>query len=218
MFPTYPQHLFYNFIKNNLPHADFNTIIDCPCGEGYITNNVSKTFAADRILGVDIDEGCIRNANNIYKHEKLNFEAGDIHSFLDRTGDLDLFLLVNSIFLLPDTEGILNKIYTKLSDKGKLVVIIPNTESVNFKNFQKINPTQNKLIINKSEAITYFQKFGFHTEIVKGVAYVPYIGIGKLKYLWKFRGAYMYSFNWVNRIFSGKPCYWGFVLSKIQGA
>lgn len=211
MFPKYPQHVFYKFIRSKLSGKNPGTIIDCPCGEGYISSMISRDFPASGITGVDIDAEFIGNAR---KREagNLSFIQDDIHHFLENCTPFDVHLLVNSLFLLPNPSGVLNKIHNKLKDR--MIIIIPNTESVNFRNFQKMEPGLNQLVLNKEEACDYFQKHGYKIDSIEGVAYVPYIGNTTLSKLWKFRGLYIYTFDVLNKLLGCKPCYWGFVLSK----
>lgn len=213
MFPKYPQHVFFKFVKRHVISNLHQTIVDCPCGEGYISYHIAEQFPGSQVRGIDIDEGFIRNAQG-YRLNNLAFEQADIHTFLENCQPFDLYLLINSIFLLPRPEEILREIHDKLNANGRLIVVIPNVASINFKNFQKMEPELNKLILGREEAAGYFQQYGFNVEKTEGAAYVPYIGNRLLNRLWKFKGLYIYLFDSINKMLGRKPCYWGFVLSK----
>jgi len=214
MFPAYPQHVFFRFLRQHIPVAGPGLVVDGPCGGGYITYHLSEQLPSKKIVGVDIDPGCVENAARYYHRDNLEFRAQDIHSFLESCGTIDFYLLVNSIFLLPRPEEIMIKIHNKLSDNGRLAVVIPNTTSANFNNFQHLNATQNTLILDKGEAISFFKRTGFRTELMKGLAFTTIYGNKFLHRLGRLRGLYTYAGDLVNGLAGKRSSYWGFILKK----
>lgn len=215
MLPTYPQHIFFKFVQQNIPNRQYSIIVDCPCGSGYITYRVANSFFSKRVIGVDIDPDCIKQAIDAYKGNNLEYEVKDIHFFLNDCEPIDIYLLINSIFLLPAPAELLKKINNKLKDTGKFAIVIPNINSDNFKNFQRMQPHQNKLILDKQQAISFFETAGFRIESVKGLAFTMLYGNKILQRMWKLKGIYTYTFNFINELIGKKPSYWGFILSKM---
>ena len=65
---------------------------------------------------------------------------------------------------------------SRLSGSGSAIVITPNPESDNFKNFQRIEPEQNTLILKKEEAVSFFEAAGFKVELIKGLGFATIYG------------------------------------------
>jgi SAM-dependent methyltransferase len=217
MFYPYPQHQFYKFIIGNLPQKKYSSIVDGPCGYGYITSKVASSADVRQVIGIDLGSDCISHARRIYGkgvNGNLDYAEKDIHQFLNAMDSFDGYLLVNSIFLLPEPEKILASIHSKLSSDGALVVIIPNVDSKNFINFQKIDPELNKLILTKEQAEKFFLEHGFKTEKVKPLAFSYFFGNKLLPFTWKFRNLYLCVTSCINKALGRKSNYWGFVLSK----
>ena len=217
MFNPYPQHEFSKFITGNLPEKKYESIVDCPCGYGYITSKVASSANAKQVIGADMEEECISRANRLYgkgTNGNLEFRESDIHRFLGTIDPADVYLLINSIFLLPEPEKVLESIHTKLKDDGLLFVIIPNVQSKNFLNFQKLDGQLNKLILTKEQAEAYFLKHGFKTQKIEPVTFSYFFGNKLLRFLWRFRDLYLSLTSPINKMLGKQSNYWGFVLSK----
>lgn len=217
MFNPYPQHQFYKFIINNLPQKRYASIIDGPCGFGYITSQVAANAEAKQVIGIDLGTEQISHAQRLYGtgvKGNLDFKEVEIHQFLSTMDSFDSYLLVNSIFLLPEPEKLLKAIHSKLTPDGTLFMIIPNIDSANFINFQKIDPELNKLILTKEQAEKYFRNNGFKTEKIEPLAFTHFFGNKLLPFTWKFRNLYLSLTSGINKALGRKASYWGFVLSK----
>ncbi len=214
MLPPYPQYNFFKFLKRHIPSSGSGPIVDAPCGEGYISDRLAGAFPSRKVLGVDIDQQCIGNAHSHFHRENLAFQRQDIHSFLNAPVPMDDFLLVNSIFLLPEPKKVIEKIHRKLPVGGNLIVIMPNRESDNFINFQRLDPCQNTFTPGKETAVELFAGTGFRVEKVKGLCYTTIYGNRLLSQLGRLRGVYTYLGDYVNKFVGKKPSYWGFFLKK----
>ena len=217
MFKPYPQHQFYRFIADNLHQKKYASIVDGPCGHGYITSMVASNSNVKAVVGIDLSADCIDHAQRVYgKGSKgnLDFKEIEIHQFLSTKDSFDGYLLINSIFLLPEPEDILQAIHSKLAPDGSLFVIVPNVHSKNFINFQKIDPELNKLILTKEQAEKYFLDNGFKTEKIEPIAFSYFFGNKLLQFTWKFRNLYLSTTSMINKALGRKSNYWGFVLSK----
>ena len=217
MFPPYPHYKFFRFLRRHIPPTGSGPIVDAPCGEGHITNWMATAFPTKKVLGVDIDQKSIQQADSYFHRNNLEFETKDIHSFLDTVGPIDHYLLVNSIFLLPAPQQVIAAIHRKLPPGGSLAVIIPNEDSANFRNFQQLDPHQNTFVLGKKEAAKFFSVAGFRVEVVKGLCYTTIYGNRLLSRLGRLRGLYTYAGDFINWLIGKKPSYWGFLLRKVEG-
>ncbi len=168
-----------------------------------------------KVVGVDIDEGCIRFASGYFKNDNIDFKTQDVHDFLDAAVEIDIYLLVNSMFLLQRPKELIGKIHRKLSAGGKLGVIIPNSGSVNFRNFQVLHPGENKQVLSKEEAADFFEGAGFRVVRTKGLGYVTIFGNTLLSRMGRLRGVCIYAGDLLNRLIGQEPSYWGFILEKV---
>ena len=208
---NYPKYLFYKFIKNHIP-STAKQIVDAPCGVGYITYFLSKSFPDALFYGIDIDEQSIKEAQRDWSGKNITYYQNDIYTF-SFTEDYDIFLLINSLFLLPEPNKLMAKIKENLKPGGSVIVIVPNIHSDHFKKFQLLQPGENTFIKDRDEMILFFKEAGYTVEKTEGLMYVPYIGVDR-KWLWKFKGSYPFVFDKVYRWLFHKPAYWGFILKK----
>jgi 2-polyprenyl-3-methyl-5-hydroxy-6-metoxy-1,4-benzoquinol methylase len=214
MFPSYPQHIFFKFIEPYISRNGSGLIVDAPCGSGYITYKVAG-LRPGKVLGVDLAEEAIQAARQSYQRNNLEYAKKDIHDLLQDCGPVESYLLINSIFQLPRPAEILQKIYRKLEDTGRLFVVIPNIRSANFKSFQKLEPHQNTLILDKEQAISYFRQEGFKMEKMEGVAFTRKYGNKLLPLTWKLKGLYTYTWDSIGRALGSTPSYFGYIFSKL---
>lgn len=208
---NYPKYLFYKFIKKHIP-LTARQIVDAPCGVGYVTYFLSKSFPNASFHGIDIDEQSIKEAQREWPSQNITYYQNDIYTF-SFTEDYDVFLLINSLFLLPDPYKLMAKIKENLKPAGSVIVIVPNIHSDHFKKFQQLQPGENTFIKDRNEMILFFKESGYIVEKAEGLIYVPYIGVNR-KWLWKFKGSYPFVFDKVYRWFSSRPSYWAFILKR----
>ena len=189
----YPQHEFAEAIAVALRAAQFPEgakILDLPCGSGATTFWLAQQFSHCEVTGVDIDLEKVAYAQRFFQQKNLRFEAADIFDWLRQTPHLDAFCLINSLFLLPDTDALLRLISEKMSRQSLFVCIIPNTASRNFKNFQQLQPQVNRLQIDRADIEPFFARYGLQTESVQGIVFQHFYGLlwpklfGPLRHWW----------------------------------
>lgn len=138
----YPQYLWCKEIISALEklNLDANNFIDAPCGNGIISYWLQKHLDQANFQLMDIDENSIAEANHLADgNRQLEVSLGDIYTFstpYDR--EETVFLLINSLFLLPETEKLLSIIH---KSSAHSVVILPHIEHKNFRTFYKKRPT-----------------------------------------------------------------------------
>ena len=213
---NYPQFLFgkqiVRFVKRHV--KDCKLIIDCPCGNGEIAGHLSQLNMVN-IIGADISEDAIKNAQENFHDQNIRFIAKGIDTVLKTDLNYDVFCIVNSLFLFDEADKILQNLKQSMKPgKSKLIVIIPNTEGQNFQWFQNKFPGQNKFQINKHEIDNYFTSRGFKIEKVKSLAYTHHFNRKDIKLFSLFWSIYLNVLNVLQTLFRiGKPNYYFIALS-----
>ena len=146
---------------------------------------------------------------------KINFYAKDINTIISEVKEIDAFCLINSIFLLPKPQQILQNIKNSLTPNGKLYIIIPNIKSINYKNFHAKNPLVNNLQLNDIEFINYVQNMGYTLRATKKLCFANIYGRNELKLFSLFSAFYLRLLSFLFKFFSNKqPSYFLFIFSK----
>ncbi len=190
---TYPQREFAEAVAAALRAAQFPEgaeILDLPCGDGATTFLLAQNFPHCKVTGVDIDPEKVAHAQGFFQQKNLCFEAADIFNWLRQTSRLDALCLINSLFLLPNTDVLLHLIAEKMDDQSLFVCIIPNTASRNFQNFQRLQPQVNRLQVDGADIESFFARYGLRTESVQSIVFQHFYGllwpklIGPLRHWW----------------------------------
>lgn len=210
----YPEIVFGKEIVKLLSKERRNLrIVDVPCGNGLVTSVISKLKGAI-VEGYDMSEQRINTAKSLFQDSNISFGVDDIFTVLQKH-KYDIICMVNSLFCLSEIGGLLTLMYNALNERGKAIFIIPNTDSKNFMNFQKLYPGFNKRIISKSEAIEFFTKNRFRIETIKGICRAYYYGRKEFRYLRYVAKAYLLLLNGLYSSFNiSRPSYYLFVLNR----
>ena len=114
-------------------------ILDLFCGTGTITQIIASKNPKLQVIGVDIVEKAIENANQSTKKNKIknaSFFCGDVGKFL--FNNPDLINNINSIVLDPPRSGVSKKSLKKVIDlNSKKIIYVscdPSTQArdINF--------------------------------------------------------------------------------------
>ena len=209
----YPQSLFTKKIAERIK-PETETIIDAPCGNGQTARELATYFPKASILGLDISEKDIKLAQERFQLTNLNFQCQDIHSFVENTEEFEIFCLINSLFLLPEPEGLLRKISLKLKLDGQLFLVLPNPQSSNFRRYQKIFPKVNTFILERKDYEAFFEEMGLKMLSCDGIARIPFYGRRDTKVLYPIRDSYLF---WLEKRSKSEDYgYFLIVLSKHQ--
>lgn len=211
---AYPQIIFGKEIYNILLGEKRSLkIIDVPCGNGIVTGVIAK-LTDSTVEGYDISESAISCAKDAFSMKNIHFGIKDIFDVL-QDKKYDIICIVNSLLIFSNGEKLIPLTYNALDKQGKAIFIIPNTRSKNFQNFQVIQPSENKFIISKEEAVKRFTQAGFKVEMVKGLCWAYQHGRKELKNLKNLSGVYMMLLNAFHSCFRiTEPSYYLFLLSK----
>ncbi|MHD0449842.1 putative RNA methyltransferase, partial [Staphylococcus cohnii] len=97
-----------------------NNVIDVGTGEGYILNEISKTFLGENeFLGIDIAKEGVKKAAKSYKN--INWLVADLADIPVMNGNVDFLINVLSPSNYDEFKRVLDK-------EGKLIKIIPNSD------------------------------------------------------------------------------------------
>jgi len=206
----YPQSLFTKKIKE-LISTKVGKIIDAPCGSGETTYELAQYFPNAKLLGADISEKNIKNAKKNYSTANLTFQQIEIHELIEETEKIEVFCLINSLFLLPQPEDLLKKISQKMNEKARLFLILPNPVSTNFKRFQKIAPEVNTFILERKDYDNFFKRVGLKINSCEGIVRVPIYGRRDTKLLYTIRDRYLF---WLES--SSKSIDYGYFLISLE--
>jgi len=135
---------------------------------------------------------------------------------LETQKQFSVFCIINSLFLLENYDFVLKSLNrTASSNKAQVFIVIPNTEGKNFKWFQSMNTNENKLVIKESEIGSFFDKYGFKTEVIKPICYSHHYNRKDVKLFSVFWTLYLGFLNRIQTLFKiGKANYFLIALSS----
>ncbi len=212
----YPQYIFFNEISKLMSNNNANRqlAVDMPCGSGYTTHYLSQNNKLNWI-GVDISKESIDYAKTNYQNERVLFEENDIFSKLNELKNVDILCIINSIFLLPQHDKLFSLVYSSLKDNGEAYFIIPNINSLNYRNFIKDNPHVNSTEYNVDTLTQELKKHNLSTKSVKEICYANIYGRREIKFMRRFAHHYLIALNYLMTTFKiGAPSYFLFQVKK----
>lgn len=202
-FYVYPQYLFAKRIADecNKSRGQKVLLIDAPCGNGETSFYFAKKMNAI-VKAYDISEQSISIAKNHYKLPNLDFYKKDIFDAIEENDSIDVFCIINSLFLLTRPEELLIRLRSKLKDDGELFIIVPNILGENFKKFQIHQPNVNLFQLTSEKFDSYFQKLGYKVLLSKPIAYTPWFKRKDAEFLKIGAGIYLNSISFFKEKFN----------------
>lgn len=105
---------------------DDDVVLDCGCGEGFLTKIISELYDCE-IYGLDIDEDLLEAARqNIGDKNNVVFQHGDIINLPFRNETFDKIILMEVLEHIPDDAGALRELHRVLRKGGILAITVPN--------------------------------------------------------------------------------------------
>jgi 2-polyprenyl-3-methyl-5-hydroxy-6-metoxy-1,4-benzoquinol methylase len=197
---SYPQNVFAEAIIRFIDVKSKDDLIDVPCGDGITSWQFSRLNNLI-VYGYDISSGCIQNAKRNFYKNNLFFEEADIKQAILKHSGVKYFCIINSLFLLPEPDSILNAVHNSIRNNGLLFIIVPNTEGPNFKWFEKHNPGINRLILAESEFQSYFSSNCWNLQKTIPLAYIRTFSRKDLAFLSVFAPLYLSILNYFQTLF-----------------
>jgi len=211
----YPQNIFAKSILKKIEAPDsIKILIDAPCGNGETSYLFSRNKKL-KVLAFDIDAGSIQTAKRRFKANNLEFNQAGIFEVIKGCDSVNYFCIINSLFLLPQPEKILEEIRDLMNANAQLYIIVPNTKGKNFKHFSRDNNEVNKLILSEEELTPYFSKLNFKINGITSIAFTHNYGRKDVKLFSIFSHFYLTFLNVFQTLFKlGQPNYFLISLNK----
>ena len=169
------------------------------------------------VFGYDISEISIAHAKEFLKNENLRYEACDIFQVFNKHQNADVFCMINSLFLLPRQDILLLNIHRVLNQDGWFMLIVPNMEGKNYKNFlsDQNNSSINTFVLHPSQFVDYFKDRNFRILKMKGIVYAHFYKRKDVKLFSVFSHFYLLFLNKVQSLLRiNQPNYFLLVLIK----
>lgn len=109
-------------LNNNLPKG--SVVLDVGCGNGVITRSLGSL--GFKVLGIDVSERAIERANLLNKFPNVNFKVISAEQLNSEGNKYDAVICSEVLEHLQNPELLLNTLYQSLTDKGFLIVTVPN--------------------------------------------------------------------------------------------
>ncbi len=99
-------------------------VLDIPCGMGWGTSFIKK---AKSVVGMDINNMAIQEANQRYSNSRVKFFTGDMSSLCVKSNSVDVVSCLEGIEHVPVETGCLfiNECYRVLKSDGMLLISSP---------------------------------------------------------------------------------------------
>ncbi len=175
---SFPQTEFAQAIARALPPSAANrTLIDAPCGFGVTSFHLSR-IPNTVVAGYDLDSDSVDRAKQCFGSEdRLSFSQSDIQNVLEEQTRVDVFCLINSLFLLPDPENLLRRIREIIFPHGDLFLIVPNIRSDNYRRFCELSPdSPNSLELSKEQFSPYLAELRLRVVSIEGLIHTSVYG------------------------------------------
>ncbi|MCA9216482.1 MAG: class I SAM-dependent methyltransferase [Planctomycetales bacterium] len=187
--------------------TDDATIVDAPCGDGSISFWLIKYGIGKQFELYDISEHSINVARRMHdwggaKDLDLTIEVSDVHDVPVNGHANDVWLLINSLYLLPDIDRLVDR----MRDRAKTIIaVFPNVASKNYQKFISQIPDMNINEMSVDDTIAFFAKHGYKLDDKRDMDCIP-LNYFKSKYT---KLSACYILNLFERVLPGKEkCYW----------
>ena len=107
------------------PFCKGKKVLDAACGAGY-GSYLLKSWGADTVHGLDIDEVTIETAKQIFKSPNLFYAACNIEQLPFENNEFDVVVSLETIEHLDDPEQFLKEIKRVLKPDGVVILSCPN--------------------------------------------------------------------------------------------
>jgi len=152
-------------------------MVDAPSGEGIISYWLSQNFPSIHFELYDISKESIDQAKLLLPNSKI--EIRDVFSIPIYKAE-EIWLLINSVFLLPDVGHLLNRMKPRFK---YIVGLFDNIESNNFKLYYKKHPEYKATVLlrtmSKNEIEEFFSNYGYRLVSYRYVTFLPFLHLPK---------------------------------------
>ena len=114
--------------KSIVEHMQRGDLLDIACGDGYITHLISTYF--NNVVGIDASSTHLEKAKR--RMPNATFHSVLIEDYCSNT-KFSTITMIDLLEHLADPVQVLTKVYSLLSDNGRLIIHVPNAEAINRK-------------------------------------------------------------------------------------
>lgn len=109
-------------LSNNLPKG--SVVLDVGCGNGVISRSLGEL--GYNVLGIDVSDKAIEKANQLNTFSNVTFKLLSAEQLVAEGKKYDAVICSEVLEHLNKPELLLKTLYQSLSDKGFLIVTVPN--------------------------------------------------------------------------------------------
>jgi hypothetical protein len=152
------------------------TLIDAPCGPGGISYWLIKRNVGSRYELCDISPRAIQRAMALQswgeaRGVKVSVACKDIFELDTSSPARDIWLLINSLFLLPDVDRLVEHMSRRVQH---VVGLFPHLDRRNYRCYVRRMPKTNIHPMNREEVATFFQTHGYRLRATQDVTFIPF--------------------------------------------
>lgn len=107
------------------PFCQGAKVLDAACGQGY-GSYLMRTWGAREVVGIDIDEDAIKQANWLFKQDGLTYKQHTVEELPFEDHSFDLVVSFETIEHIDYPEKLLKEIKRVLKPGGTIIVSCPN--------------------------------------------------------------------------------------------
>lgn len=110
-----------------LPFIKGKVVLDIACGEGYGCNLLTQE--ASKVIGIDIDVTCIKNAKLSYKNPQIEFLSGSILDIPLTSNCVDIITCFETLEHITEHENAITELKRVLKPDGILIISTPDKKN-----------------------------------------------------------------------------------------
>ena len=175
----YPHYYWVLAIRDLLRRAGIGhegTIIDAPCGDGAVAFGLIQHGIGRRFELCDLSERAIRAARRLENWNRspavnVTVAHKDIFQLDAGASDHDIWLLINSLFLLPDID----RLVSQLRPRARHIVgLFPYTDHRNYRCYLRLDPHTNIHAMDRDGTVEFFERNGYDLCDSRDVTFIAY--------------------------------------------
>lgn len=109
-------------LRQNLPKG--SVVLDVGCGNGVISRSLGELGYS--VLGIDVSDKAIEKANQVNTYPNVSFKVISAEQLVAEGKKYDAVICSEVLEHLNKPELLLKTLYESMSDKGFLIVTVPN--------------------------------------------------------------------------------------------
>ena len=156
----------YDDIYNNVDMGSSGRVLDVGCGTGILLSKFEES--GWDTFGVDISESAVNYAKKVFN---IAATTGDINSYKNKGGKLDLITMTHVLEHVYNPKKDLTKAKGLLKKGGELIIIIPNIDSLGYIIFKEkwyqFHPGRHLYYFSPNTIKKILRETGFEVEDIK---------------------------------------------------